>query len=609
MRKPAGIALLLALLAFSLPAQKADPPAGAVAGPIPPPAAGQAPAPAPLPPLPLRFDHYYPLDQVYEALRMLNRAYPGLTTLEEAGKSDEGRPIMVMTVNNPKTGPALSKPGVYVDGNIHGNEIQGGEIALYLLDYLLSNYGRNEEVTALVDRTSFYVVPVVNADGRYHFFADPNDPSSNRGLRIPTDDDHDGLVDEDGPDDLDGDGNICMMRKRDPFGAYKTDPEDPRLMIPVKPGEKGEWTILGEEGIDNDGDGKVNEDGEGYVDPNRNWGFDWAPPYVQSGSGEYPFSGTGMKALAEWTSKRTNIVLGWTFHNNGGMILRGPSRKTIGEFPAADVAVYDYLGKQAERILPGYRYMISWKDLYTTYGDSLEWLTQTMGAYGYVAEVFPTESETFRGASEKPAGGEAAAGMAAMLEGGISERERLKFNDSLAMGELYKPWKPFKHPTYGDIEIGGWVKMSSRLSAPFMLKDLVHRNAMSVIFTAKNAPLVSLEVIDVKPVAKNLYRVRTRLANSKAIPSMSALAQKNGIYPRDMLTVTGPGAKVVAGGLINDPYLDLITYKKFRPELQFTSVPGFGKVEHQFLVEGSGTITVSYDSRHAGKIVKTAELN
>ncbi|MGD0782284.1 MAG: M14 family zinc carboxypeptidase, partial [Candidatus Aminicenantales bacterium] len=420
------------------------------------------------------------------------------------------------------------------------------------------------------------------------------------------DDDHDGLIDEDGPDDLDGDGNICMMRKKDPFGAYKTDPEDPRLMVPVKPGEKGEWTLLGEEGIDNDGDGKINEDGPGYVDPNRNWGFDWAPPYVQSGSGEYPFRGVGLKALAEWTMKKTNITLGWTFHNNGGMILRGPSRKNIGEFPAPDVAVYDYLGKQAERILPGYKYMISWKDLYTTYGDSLEWLTQTMGAMGYVSEVFPSGSEKFKGASEKQDAPSADAGMAAMMGGGISEIDRLKFSDSLAMGELYKPWKPFKHPQYGDIEIGGWVKMSSRLSAPFMIKDLVHRNAMAVLFTAKNVPAVSLEVTEVKPVGKNLYRVRTRLANSKAIPSMTALAQKNNIYPKDMLKVTG--AKVLAGGIIIDPYLENYVYKKFKPELQFTSVPGFGKVEHQFLVEGRGPITITYDSRHAGQITKTVEL-
>jgi hypothetical protein len=552
--------------------------------------------------LPLRFDHYYPLEMVYEALQALHKAYPELTTLDMVGKSEEGRPIYVMTVNNPKTGKTLDKPAVYVDGNIHGNEIQGGEIGLYLLNYLLGNYGKNKEITELV----------VNPDGRYHFFADANDPSSNRSLRIPTDDDRDGLVDEDFPDDLDGDGNICQMRKRDPFGQFKTDPQDARLMVRIKPGEKGEWTILGEEGIDNDGDGRVNEDAEGYVDPNRNWGFDWAPTYVQGGAGEYPFSGVGLKALAEWLVQRTNICVNWSFHNFGGMNLRGPSRKGLGEYPQQDVAVYDYLGKQSERILPGYRYLVSWKDLYTTYGDSCEFMTQMMGAYGYVGEVFQPQTETFRAQKESQpgaAGGEDEEGMMSMLMGSSTDLERLRFSDNLTMGELYKPWTAFKHPTYGDIEIGGWVKMSSRLSAPFMLRDLVHRNAMAVIFTAKNTPEVSLEVTGIKKVGNGLFRVRTRLSNKNAIPSMSYQAQKVKLYPRDTLTVSGAKAKVVAGGLLTDPYRDSVSYKEHRPELQFLVVPGFGKVEHEFLVEGEGEITIRYASRHAGRLTQTIELD
>ena len=585
MKKLIGFGLLLTTLAFSHPEDKAQIT------------------------VPLSFDHYYTLDQVYDALKALNSAFPQLTTLEVAGKSEEGRPLYVMTVNNPKTGAPLDKPGVYVDGNIHGNEIQGGDISLYLLDYLLGNYGKNPEITRLLDRTCFYVVPVVNVDGRHHFFVDANTSSSNRGLRIPTDDDHDGLVDEDFPDDLDGDGNICIMRKKDPFGRFKTDPEDARLMIPVKPGETGEWSMLGEEGIDNDGDGRLNEDSEGYVDTNRNWGFDWAPPYAQNGSGEYPFSGVGLKGLAQWIAAKTNICIGWSFHNMGGMILRGPSRKGLGEYPQQDIAVYDYLGKQAERIIPGYRYLISWKDLYTTYGDSIEWLTASLGVYAYCAEVFQMQTESFRGAAEKPeAGAPAEEGMMAMLSGGITDRERIKFSDNLAQGELYKAWKAFKHPTYGDIEIGGWVKMSSRLSASFMIKDLVHRNAMNVIFSAKHVPEVGLEVTEIKPVGKNLYRVRTRLVNSKAIPTMSYLAQKTSLYPKDMLKVMGTGAKVVAGGLLTDPYRDQVTYKKYRPEVQFFVVPGFGKVEHQFLVEGKGEVMVKYESQHAGKLAKTAVL-
>lgn len=198
--------------------------------------------------------------------------------------------------------------------------------------------------------------------------------------------------------------------------------------------------------------------------------------------------------------------------------------------------------------------------------------------------------------------------MMAMLSGGVAERERLRFSDNLAQGELYKPWKAHKHPTYGDIEIGGWVKMSSRLGAPFTIKDLVHRNAMVVIFSAKHVPEVTLEVTEVKAVGRNLFRVRTRLSNAKAMPTMSAVAQKIDLHPKDALKVAGAGAKVVAGGLLTDPYHDLVVYKKHRPELQFLVVPGFGKIEHEFLVEGKGPVTVRYESRWAANASKTVEL-
>ncbi len=564
--------------------------------------------------VPLSFDFYYTYDMMVEAMQALHKAYPQLTQLDLVGKSEEGRPVYCLTVNNPKTGAEAAKPGIYVDGNIHGNEIQAGEVALYLLQYLLGEYGQNSEITKLVDSRCFYVIPVVNADGRFHFFSDANTPSDNRSLRIPHDDDRDGLVDEDFPDDLDKDGNICQMRKRDPFGKFKTDPDDARLLVRIKPGEKGEWTILGDEGIDNDGDGKINEDAEGYVDGNRNWGFDWMPEYVQSGAGEYPFSGAITKALAAFIEQRPNICIGWTFHNSGGMYLRGPSSKAQGEYPRQDIEVYDYLGQQAERITPGYRYMISWKDLYPTYGDSLEWLVMTQGAYGFVGELFQNKTERFVTIKES-AGEKKAEAKEEDEEGGYDfrqnrslEKERIRFNDHLTQGELYKPWREFDHPHYGKIEIGGWVKMSSRLPAPFMLKDLVHRNASAVIFSAKSTPDISLEIIETKAMGNGLTRVRTRLANAGAIPSMSYQARKNKLYPQDTLALSGSGIKVVAGGEIQDIYLHQVAFKEFRPELQFLIVPGFGKVEHEFLVSGSGRLTIAYQSRHAGKLSKSITL-
>lgn len=117
-----------------------------------------------------------------------------------------------------------------------------------------------------------------------------------------------------------------------------------------------------------------------------------------------------------------------------------------------------------------------------------------------------------------------------------------------------------------------------------------------------------MDVTEVKEVGKGLYRVRTRISNSKAIPSMSYLAQKVNLYPKDMLKVSGSRAKVISGGLLTNAYRDTVTYKKHRPELQFLVVPGFGKVEHQFLVEGKGELMLTYESRHAGKLSQTVQL-
>jgi hypothetical protein len=554
--------------------------------------------------VPLRFDFYYSYEQVTEALKALNKAYPELTTLDQVGRSEEGRIIWALTINNPKTGKPLEKPGVYADGNIHGNEIQATEVCLYLANRLLTNYGKIKDITEVVDRNAYYIIPVVNVDGRAHFFEDANTPSSNRGLRIPVDDDHDGLFDEDGPEDLDGDGTIATMRIRDTLGRLRTDPEDRRLMIAVKPGEKGEWTRLGQEGIDNDGDGEVNEDGEGYVDGNRDWGFNWQPPYVQSGAGKYPFEGTGTRAIAEWILARPNIIMVFAFHNNGGMYLRGPSFKAAGELPQGDISVYNYLGENIEKIVPGYEYLISWKDLYSTYGDFTDFTDNLVGSYSFVGELYQTETETFDGTYKR----KEEQGRMRYGEASEGERQRLEFNDNVTQGELFKEWKPYKHPLYGDIEIGGWVKMSTRLPHPFMLQDLVHRNASAVIFAAQNTPKITMDVFEVKKIEGDLWSIRVRLVNEGVMPTVTFQTVKNKLYPLDMLTVSGKNATVVSGGKLTDPWFGKVDYKEYKPEVQLCQVPGFGKIEYQFLVTGKGNVDIKFASRKAGTVTKTVAL-
>jgi hypothetical protein len=546
--------------------------------------------------VPLRFDRYYTYQEVNEALTVLHKTYPELTKLDVVGKSEEGREIYALTINNPKTGDPLSKPGVYVDGNIHGNEIQAGEVCLYYANMLLTKYGENEKITKVVDKNAHYILPVVNVDGRYHFFTDGNTPSSNRGLRVPRDEDGDGLFDEDPSDDLDGDGSITQMRIKDPLGEYKVDPEDKRILVHVKPGEIGEYALLGYEGTDNDNDGKLNEDGEGYLDANRNWGSGWMPPYVQSGAGNFPLSGIGIKAINDYITARPNIIIGFAFHNNGGMWLRVPSEKSTFIDPT-DVAAYDVVGKEALKITPGYVYQPSY-DLYPTYGDFDSHLFFINGVFSFVGELFQREQETYRENVTKP-----------QLDKNETDRarEQLKFNDNVVQGELYKEWKKFNHPAYGEIEIGGWVKMSSRLPHPFMLPELVHRNASVVLIAAENTPEITMEVFNVKKIGNNLNQVRVRLQNKKGLPTMSANAVKTKLYPQDNLKVTG--GKVIAGGKITDVRLNKVTYKEKKPEIQFLAIPSYGIAEYQFLIEGKGEITFNFESLKAKKAMASVNLN
>ena len=144
----------------------------------------------------IRFDHYRDHDELIAESKALAAAHPSLLTYIELGKSVEGRPLFALVLNNARTGPDTAKPGMYIDGNIHGNEIQASETVLYTAWYLVENYGKLDPITQLVDRAAFYFIPCANPDGRQNWFDQQNSPHSSRTGYRPTDDDRDGVADE-----------------------------------------------------------------------------------------------------------------------------------------------------------------------------------------------------------------------------------------------------------------------------------------------------------------------------------------------------------------------------------------------------------------------------
>jgi hypothetical protein len=558
-------------------------------------------------PAPITFDHFHDHAELTAALNSLARAHPGLMTLMSAGKSHSGRDIWAVVLTNPKTGPAEKKAGFYIDANIHGNEVQGTEVALYAIRYLLLNHGKNELATRLLDERAFYVIPTMNPDAREVFIGQATSPNAPRSGLVPFDDDRDGVADEDGPDDLDGDGSITQMRRRDPNGRMKAHPDDPRILVPVRAGERGEYTLLGTEGIDNDGDSFINEDGPGGYDMNRNFGFNWQPHYVQYGAGDYPFSFPETRVVRDFVLAHPNIAAAQNFHNNGAMILRGPGAKNLGEYLPEDRAVYDFLGQKGEKILPGYRYLTVYKDLYTVYGGSIDFWNNLFGIFTFTNELDPDLPVTPE-SEERPTRRESeAARRARMLQRRLDD---MAHQDLVLLGEQYTDWKPFRHPLYGDIEIGGVRKLGRRVPPMFALPETAHRNAAFCFFHADQMPRLEFDRVDVKKLDGDVHQIDLRMRNTRAMPTMSAQAIAKKLYRADVLRLAAKDARLVAAGELTDADRGLTKALEVRRNGVFVErgVQGFGIRELRLLVRAKGPVTLVYDSLKGGAYEKAVTL-
>lgn len=530
----------------------------------------------------LPWDTYYDHAGIGEVVRKLAEAHPNYIKAGSIGKSHEGKDLYLLTVSDFRAGDPDKKPAYYIDGNIHSNEVQGSEFALYIAWYLAEMAGEVPAIDSLLKQRTLYIVPTINPDGRDHYLHQPNTASSPRTGLVPRDNDHDGLIDEDSYNDLNGDGHITQMRRRNPNGRFIESPVDPRIMIPALPGQKGEWDILGLEGYDMDGDGLVNEDPVGGYDPNRNWPWRWAPQYVQGGADYYPGSLPETRAVMDFVYSRPNIAAAQSYHNNGGMILRGPGVPQD-EYKPADVRVFDHLGQVGEEILPGYRYMIVWKDLYTVWGGELDWLYGARGVITFTNELWssflyfdkPVVDETY-------------------------DNVTARFDRLLMMREGYVPWTKVQHPQYGEIEVGGMKKNYGRATPGFMMRAEAHRNAAFTLYQMSQMPQVSVDSVMTRSLPGGLTEVTATVGNYKIIPTHTQQDLDNRITRPDWVTLEG--AEPIAAFIVTNPLQDIAVEQTKNPKrILVDNIPGMGSVTVRWIVRGGGPYKVTVDSEKGGK--------
>ena len=502
----------------------------------------------------------------------LQKAFPDLLKVEQIGKSFEGRPIWALTLTDFKSGNHTQKPGFYMDGGIHANELNSVQVCLYTAWYLCENHAYMPFIQQLLKEKVIYILPNISPDSREHFIYKPNNANSSRSGQRPFDVDGDGLINEDTFNDLNKDVHITMMRRKSKTGRWKQDPKYPNRMVQVSGEEFGEFEILGYEGYDMDGDGLVNEDNEGGYDPNRDWGWNWQPSYAQSGAIFYPGTLPETRAVKDFVIKHPNINGACSYHNYGGMFLRGPgSEQDVDKFSQADLDVFDHLGKVGEKMIPGYNYLVGYKDLYPVLGGERDWFELGRGIYFFTVELM-TSYKLFNKKSE-----------------GINRNNNDEFNEFdkyLLFGDGYVDWQPFKHPQYGDIEIGGSKKNYIRNHPGFMLEEDLHRNMAFAIYNIYQTPKLEFSDLKVEKLGNDLSLITVSVFNSRIMPTNSDFDTRNKISPPNYIQISG--VDVISGMHVQNKDLGLFTEQKYNPQtIEINNIPGLQKVEVQWLVKGS----------------------
>jgi hypothetical protein len=248
------------------------------------------------------FDRYHTPSELNAEIDSLHRANPDLTTVHRIGQSAGKRELLVLEIRSDTSNGANRTPAVFVIGNLEGKVPIASEAAIFLAHQLIENAEARKDL-------AWYILAAGNPDGTARFFTQPliadgrNESAHN--------DDMDDAVEEDGPDDLDGNGIITQMRVKDPAGEWIPAEADSRLMRradPVK-GEKGIYKLY-TEGIDQDSDGQYNEDGPGGTDISITFPHLFRP-FTATG-GDWPGSESETLAIMKFVTEHAEIAMTFT---------------------------------------------------------------------------------------------------------------------------------------------------------------------------------------------------------------------------------------------------------------------------------------------------------
>ncbi len=135
------------------------------------------------------WDKYPTYDVYVQYMQQIAAQYPNLCILDTIGTSQQGRLLLYMKITDNLNHKEF-KPQFFYTSTMHGDEVTGFMFLLRFINYLLSNYGKDPNVTYLVNNYEIYINPLANPDGTYHggnntfagaqrYYANDIDPNRN----------------------------------------------------------------------------------------------------------------------------------------------------------------------------------------------------------------------------------------------------------------------------------------------------------------------------------------------------------------------------------------------------------------------------------------------
>jgi hypothetical protein len=460
-----------------------------------------------------------------------------LAELKSLARTHGGRDVWLLTIG---TGKRDEKPAILILGSVHAPHLVGGELAVQLARRLVEKAGAEKAVRETLQRYTFYVIPRPSPDASEAFFERPFRERT-RNAR-PIDDDGDGRVDEDPPEDLNGDGLITMLRVEDAAGAYLTHPTDGRVVIKAEPKEnqRGRYSLY-VEGRDRDHDEQIAEDPPGGVALDRNFTFRY--PYYEPGAGPNQISEAETRAVADFAFGHPNIALVLTFTPEDNLVdpwkpdSASESQRVKTNLLSADSPYFN-------RVAEGYRKLLGiegTREAPEGAGAFHQWAYFHFGRWSFAGRgwwIPQVKAEPDTAKKDK-----------SEVKQGVEELNALRWFAQQKI-DGFVDWKPISHPDFPgrNVEVGGFRPFVTLNPPATQLEPLANTHWRLLEQLVAWMPQLKIDSAKAEPLGGNVWRVSAVVVNRGMLPTMSEMGRITGqphplqiqlVMPKDVSLATG----------------------------------------------------------------------